>query len=123
MSKRSKRLVEPFLENAAEATAACLLAMVQGNLLAISLGHWLIASQTGLAAGAATAAVLYVWSNANPGKVALLLGVLTAVADFFVHPGHFGPVVLEAVVTGAMAAALSWLAGSAYRWMRRWRAG
>ncbi|MGE0623806.1 MAG: hypothetical protein AB7I04_08690 [Pseudomonadales bacterium] len=56
MAKGKKRIVEPFLENAAEATTACLLAMVQGNLLAISLGHWLIASQTGLAAGAATAA-------------------------------------------------------------------
>jgi hypothetical protein len=121
MSGRRKRLVEPFIENAAEATTACLLTMVQGNLLAISLGHWLIASQTGIAAGAATAAVLYLWSNTRPWKVALVLGVLTAIVDFFVHPGQFGPVALEAIVTGAGAAALSWLVGSAYRWMRRWR--
>ncbi len=121
MSKRRKRLVEPFVENAAEATTACLLTMVQGNLLAISIGHWIIASQTGIAAGAVTAAVLYVWSNVNPWKVALLLGVFTALADFFVHPGMFGPVALEAIVTGAGAAALSWLVSAAYRWMRRWR--
>jgi hypothetical protein len=122
MSKRRKRLVEPFIENATEATVACLLAMVQGNLLAISLGHWLIASQTGIAAGAATAAVLYVWSSASPLKVAFVLGVLTAIVDFFVHSGQFGPVALEAIVTGAAAALLSWLLGSAFRWMRRWRA-
>ena len=122
MSKRKKRLFEPFVENAAEATSACLLTMVQGNLLAITLGHWLIASQTGLAAGAATAFVLFLWSNTSPWQVALVLGVLTAIVDFFVHPGQFGPVALEAIVTGAGAALLSWLVGSAYRWMRRWRA-
>jgi hypothetical protein len=122
MSGRTKRLVEPFIENAAEATTACLLTMVQGNLLAITLSHWLIASQTGIASGAATAAVLFLWSTTRPWKVALVFGVLTAIADFFVHPGQFGPVALEAMVTGAGAAVLSWLVGSAYRWMRRWRA-
>jgi hypothetical protein len=122
MSGRTKRLVEPFIENAAEATTACLLTMVQGNLLAITLSHWLIASQTGIASGAATAAVLFLWSTTSPWKVALVFGVLTAIADFFVHPGQFGPVALEAMVTGAGAALLSWLVGSAYRWMRRWRA-
>lgn len=119
MSTLRKRLIEPFAENAAEATTACLLTMVQGNVLAITLGHWLIASQTGIAAGTVTAAILYLWSGASPWKVALLLGVLTAIVDFFVHPGQFGPVALEAIVTGAAAAVLSWLAGSAMRWMRR----
>ena len=32
-----KRKLAPFLENIAESTTACLVTMVQGNLLALSL--------------------------------------------------------------------------------------
>jgi hypothetical protein len=32
-----KRQIQPFIENLSEATAACLVTMVQGNLLAITL--------------------------------------------------------------------------------------
>ena len=31
--------VTPFIENVAESTTACLITMVQGNLLALTLGH------------------------------------------------------------------------------------
>jgi len=41
----------PVLENITESATACLLTMVQGNVLALGLGHWIVASQTGVAAG------------------------------------------------------------------------
>ena len=49
MSKDNK--LTPYLENISEATAACLLTMVQGNLLVLGISHWIIASQTGIVAG------------------------------------------------------------------------
>lgn len=105
----------PFIEYAAESTTACLVTMVQGNLLAMTMSHLLIASQTGLIAGA-IATVGIIFSRArNRWLVATVLGLATAVADFFIHPGMFGPVALEAVVTGIGAGVLSFLAGSIMR--------
>jgi len=48
--------------------------------------------------------------------ISTVLGVATAVVDFFVHPGMFGSVVTEALVTGAGAAILSYLVGTAIRY-------
>ena len=42
----------PYVENMTEAGCACLIMMVQGDLLSLGLAHWAIASQTGLVAGA-----------------------------------------------------------------------
>ena len=112
------RKVGPFIENIAESTSACLVTMVQGNLLALTLGHWLIASQTGLMAGAAASAAIILTRTSKRWIVAVVLGVTTAVVDFFVHPGEFGPVALEAVVTGVGAALLSYLVGIAVRYAR-----
>ena len=52
--------------------------------------------------------------------VSLALGVFTAIADFVVHPGQFGPVFLEAALTGVGAAVLSYLAGTAARFIGIW---
>jgi hypothetical protein len=98
--------VQPFLEQFAEATTACLLAMVQGNLLVLTWGHWLVASRTGAVAAVATSAALALTRAERRWAVALLLGLGTTAADWIVHVGGFGPFLLEAVVTGAMAAAL-----------------
>jgi hypothetical protein len=46
-----KKKVGPFFENVGESAAACLITMVQGNLLVFGVGHWIIASQAGIAAG------------------------------------------------------------------------
>ncbi len=108
----------PYVEYFSESTAACLLTMVQGNVLALGLSHLLVASQTGIAAGAiAYVAILF----AKTGKqwiVSVILGLATGLADFFVHPGMFGTAVTEAVVTGTGAATLSFLVGSAIRHFR-----
>ena len=103
-----KEHARPFVENVAEATTACLVAMVQGNLLVLSLSHWLIASQTGILAGAATTAAIVATRATRPWVISTLLGVLTSVVDYFMHPGMIGPFFLEAILTGAGAAVLSY---------------
>ena len=110
--------IKPFLENASESTAACLVTMAQGNILAIGLGHWLVASQTGLLAGLVTTGAVIATQTDKRWVVSVFLGVTTAVVDFFMHPGSFGPVFMEAVVTGIGAAALSFIAGTLYRLYR-----
>ena len=113
------KYVKPLLENVSEATVACLVTMVQGNVLAIGVGHLIIASQTGLTAGtAATIAVLLAKPHKR-GVIALILGVITTVADYLVHPGMFGSVLTEAIVTGAGAALLSYGVGKVIEMMRR----
>ncbi len=107
-----------LIEYAAESTAACLVTMVQGNLLALGLTHLVIASQTGIVAGAiAYLAILF----AKTGKrwiISVVLGFATGIVDFFVHPGMFGAVATEAVVTGLGAATLSYLIGTAVPYIR-----
>lgn len=114
-----KQKITPFIEYAAESTAACLVTMVQGNILALTLSHLLIASQTGVIAGVFAAIALLVSRTGNRWIVSSALGVATAIVDFFVHPGMFGPVVMEAIVTGMAAAVLSFLAGSLFRFLRK----
>ena len=115
---RLNRSVTPFVENIAESTTACLVTMVQGNLMALALSHWLIASQTGIVAGAVASVAILVARTSRRWVVSLVLGVATAIVDFFVHPGEFGPVFLEAVVTGLGATLLSYLVGVALRHAR-----
>jgi hypothetical protein len=102
------KYVRPLVENISEATVACLVTMVQGNVLAVGVEHLIIASQTGLTAGtAATIAVLWAKPHRR-GFIAIMLGVITTLVDYLVHPGMFGTVLTEAVVTGAGAAVLSY---------------
>lgn len=102
-----RKRVQPFAEQFSEATAACLLAMVQGNLLALTWSHWLIASRTGALAALATSAALALARSERRATVALLLGLGTTAADALVHVGSYGPFLFEAVVTGTAASALS----------------
>lgn len=113
-----KGKVAPFLENISEATTACLFTMVQGNILAITVQHWLIASQIGVVAGALTAGVLLLWRDSRPWLVAAVLGLATGVVDYFVHTGELGSIVVEAIVTGLGAAALSFVVGVTVTWTR-----
>ena len=118
MSNESKKIT-PFVEYFAESTTACLVTMVQGNFLALTVSHIIIASQTGVIAGAVAAAGLLIAKTDNRRVVSLVLGTATAVVDYFVHPGMFGPAALEAIVTGAAAGLFSYLIGTAIRLRRR----
>lgn len=99
--------VSPWVENISEATVACLVTMVQGNVLAIGVGHLIIASQTGITAGAVTTIAILLSKTHKREFIALILGVVTTVVDYLIHPGMFGSVFTEAIVTGVGAALLS----------------
>ena len=114
----SLKKIAPFVENVAESGAACLVMMVQGNVLALGLSHWLIASQTGVVAGTATTAALALARTDRRWITAVVLGAVTAVVDYFVHPGMMGSPWTEALATGAGAATLSYLVGSLIAWYR-----
>jgi hypothetical protein len=117
---KEDRKITPFVESIAESTTACLVTMVQGNVFALTLTHLAIASQTGVIAGALAAVVIVSAKAKNRWVISALLGIATAVVDYFVHPGMFGPAALEAIVTGIGAALLSYLVGSLVRiWQRR----
>ena len=115
-----RKQVAPFFEHTTEATVACLFAMVQGNLLVLSLSHWWIASQTGVVAGALTALAAWRFRDARPWVVSIGFGVITAIVDALIHPGMFGPAFFEAGLTGVVAALLSW---GVQLWIRRNRSG
>lgn len=114
----TKERLKPVAEYLAESTTACLVTMVQGNFLTLTLGHLFIASQTGVIAGVIAAITLSVAKTDKRWIISAVLGITTAVVDYFVHPGMFGTVVTEAIVTGLAAALLSYLAGTAVRYFR-----
>ncbi len=114
-----KPKLAPYIEYFAESTTACLVTMVQGNVLALGLSHLLIASQTGIVAGTAAYFALFFANTRKHWIIATVLGVTTGIADFFVHPGMFGAVATEAIVTGIGAAVLSYLAGYAVQRFRK----
>jgi hypothetical protein len=103
--------IAPFVEYVSESSMACLITMVQGNLLALTVGHLLVASQTGLIAGAITAVSVITIKTKKRWIVSGLLGLITGVVDYFVHPGMFGAAATEAVVTGIGAAVISYIIG------------
>ncbi len=119
--ERAKGRWAPLAENVTESAAACLVTMVQGNLLALTLTHWLIASRTGVIAGLVATAAVMVTRTSRRWMISTLLGIVTAVVDFFVHPGQFGPAMMEAAVTGLGAALLSYVVGLAVPRLRRLR--
>ena len=110
--------IAPSIEYIAESTTACLVTMAQGNLLVLGLTHLVIASQTGIAAGAIAYLAILFAKTRKRWIVSAVLGFATGIVDFFVHPGMFGTVATEAIVTGLGAAILSYLIGTAVRYIR-----
>ncbi len=118
-----KEKLAPYFENIAESGAACLVTMVQGNLLLLGLSHWITASQTGLVAGTAAATAITLAKTDNRLILAGVLGVSTAIVDYFVHPGMIGKgAATEAIITGLGAAVLSYAVGTILIKTRKWRA-
>ena len=109
MNQILKQKVELFSKRIVEATSACLIMMTQGKLLAITLGHWVVALKTGFLTGLMAVAVSIFGNQQyqdNKYVVAGMVGFLTAIADLIVHPTHFGGVYTEAIVTGIGAGLL-----------------
>lgn len=113
-----KEKTRSLIEGISESTAACLLTMVQGNILALTVGHLIVASQTGIIAGVAAFVLSLLARFKGHWVTPVFLGVCTAVVDFYVHPGSFGGVATEAIVTGLCAAVLSYGLGALVRRIR-----
>ena len=77
-----KKKLTPLIEYFSEATTACLVTMVQGNLLSLTVGHLIIASQTGIFAGILSSVTVIFAKVERIEIIAILLGVFTAIVDF-----------------------------------------
>ena len=96
----------------AKVTPACLMLMVQGNVLALGLMHWQTALKTagivgillvGLSFSAKTKAI-----SDNKYSMAGMVALVTTLVDFNMHPSNFAGETTEAPMTG-VAAGLLWL--------------
>jgi hypothetical protein len=114
-----KEKAKSLAEGISESTAACMLAMVQGNILALTIGHLMIALQTGLIAGSIALALSLIARAKKVWVTPLLLGVSTAAVDYFVHPSNFGTAATEALVTGLVAGVLAFLVTTVVKLSRR----
>lgn len=98
-----------FWKRLSESATSCLVTMVQGNVLALTVGHWLTALKTGFMSSALYVFISFFMKQdlqENKYAVAGTIGFLTAVADMFIHPSHFGGASTEAIVTGIGAGLL-----------------
>jgi len=101
--------IKIFLTPFCEATPACLLVMVQGNIWLATLGHLQKAAETGLITGVGVLILslfTYRWFS-NKYVVAGITGGMCFIADLLIHPTHFGSYTTEAIVTGAITAIIS----------------
>ena len=103
-----------FAQRLWQPTSACMTCMPGslGNIL--SPTHWATALQTGLVTGLVVLALSFTplrRAFRNRFGNATMVGLLTAAADVFSHPDHYGQGYTEAIVTGFVSGLLA-LAGS-----------
>ena len=91
-------------------TCACMICMTAptfANL--VSLAHWKIALQTGIGTGILALVLTFTPIGRMFGeryRNALLMGILTALADAWTHPGRFAFDLGEALLTGLVSGLL-----------------
>ena len=110
LSTKHKFRLMLFGHKAVETGAACLLLMVQGQLAQATLGHFLIASETGVLTVFPLLGIT--WTRharhfSNRWLSALLVAVCAFFADAFIHASHYRGEYTEAALTAAGAFALS----------------
>jgi hypothetical protein len=88
---------------AVEAGAVCLVLMVQGRIDLVTLGHFTIASKTGLLAVVPVLAITltrHVRHLINRWTSSAVLAVCTFAADALIHGSHYPGAYTEAALTG-----------------------
>ena len=118
----ARKRITPLIEYASESATACLVTMVQGNILALTVTHLVTASQTGIVAGVIASLAIVAARTRRRWIISAVLGIATGFVDYFMHPGMFGSGATEAVVTGSGAALLSYFFGTAVQLIREKRA-
>jgi hypothetical protein len=102
-----KLRVQLIVQRLTQPTCACMLCMSAPSFAALaSLPHWKIALQTGLGTGFLALVLSFTPLGRLFGQRygnAVLMGVLTALADAWSHPGRFGIAWGEAVLTGVVS--------------------
>ena len=89
-----------------------MVAMTQGDLSVVSWSHVVTAYYTGIRAAIAYSVCCLLLKKVNAFRSAVLIGFFTFVSDLVTHPTHFGPMWLEALVTGCGAITISLLVDS-----------
>jgi hypothetical protein len=93
---------------------SCLLMMVQGDITAVDIPHWINAAKTATAASLIFAAMVFVPKAKEIASQrlggALSFGGGVFVSDLWVHPTHFMFPTAEAITTALMSAALAYVA-------------
>ena len=101
-----------FGQAVAKVAPPCLMLMVQGNMSAIALMHWMTAFKTagivGLVLVALSFSIKTKAISDNKYSMAGLVAVITTIVDFNIHPSHFAGETTEALMTG-IAVGLLWL--------------
>jgi len=95
---------------AAETAGACLILMVQGQIAQATVGHLLIASETGLLTVVPLLGITltrYARHFGNRWISALLVAVCTFFADALIHGSHYTGKYTEAALTAVAAFTLS----------------
>lgn len=110
MKEVIKEKWEIFYQKVGEVLPACLLMMVQGNVLAITGTHFVKALTTSSTTAFAMIVLSFIPSNKEYYRDKYLIAGVTAFVtmcvDFFVHPSHFGGLTGEAISTGLAAGVL-----------------
>jgi hypothetical protein len=90
-----------------EVTPSCLLMMVQGDLSAITLTHWIKAFSTGTLTAIGMILLSFIKSNKefyeNKYLLAGLTSIVTMIVDYKIHPSHYSGNYTEALMTGLAA--------------------
>ena len=106
-----------FVQRLTQPTCACMLCMTAPTFANVaSLPHWRIALQTGIGTGLLALLLSFTPIGRMFGNRygnALLMGLLTAIADAWSHPGRFhveyGEALLTGVVSGLIVLATSYV--------------
>jgi hypothetical protein len=105
-----RRRVKLFVERFWQPTSACMMCM-PGSLANVwSAVHWTIALRTGLVTGVVALLLSFTpVARLYPNRYgnALVVGAITALGDAYSHPNHYGFFHAEALLTGAVSAALA----------------
>lgn len=93
---------------------SCLLMMVQGDITAVDLPHWIKAAKTATSASVIFCALVFIprLDSFVRGRLgsSITFGGGVFVSDIWVHPTHFAFPTAEALTTALMSAALAYVA-------------